>query len=98
SEIDGLLSDISSLRSSTQNYHVNSNWSNTSNSGNDGEIAYNPATGSVDINISASYGMAGLAHELTHGAQFDRGATDLKANGSGRGYLHDLTDEVSAFK
>ncbi|MFD2526653.1 hypothetical protein ACFSQD_12610 [Flavihumibacter stibioxidans] len=83
---------------SDQEYHINSNWTAPSGSGIDGEIAYNPATRAVDINISASYGIPGLAHELTHGAQFDRGQTDLKADGSGRGYLHDLTDEVSAFK
>lgn len=95
-EIKGLLSDISTLRSSTQDYHVNSNW--TSTGGTDGETVYNPATGSIDVNISASYGIAGLAHELTHGAQFDQGLTDFNRNGIDRGYLHDITDEQSAYR
>ncbi len=88
--------DIASLRSSDQDYHVNSNWASTR--GTDGETVYNPATGSIDVNISSSYGLAGLAHELTHGAQFDRGEIDFAADGSSRGYLADLTDEVSSYK
>ena len=97
SEIDGLLSDINGLRSSTQDYHVNSNWTPPSN-GTSGETVYNPTTMAIDINISPSYGLAGLAHELTHGAQFDKGLTDFKLNGTGRGYLHDITDEQSAYR
>jgi hypothetical protein len=93
-----LLSDISTLRSSTQDYHINSNWTPPANSGIDGETAYNPKTGSIDVNISSSYGIAGLAHELTHAYQFDQGLTDFNRDGVNRGYLHDITDEQSAYR
>jgi RHS repeat-associated protein len=97
SEVDGLLSDINGLQGSTQDYHVNSNWTPPANS-TSGETIYNPTTKAIDINISSAYGLAGLAHELTHGAQFNRGLTDFKLDGSGRGYLHDITDEQSAYR
>ena len=97
SEIEGLLSDINVLRASTQEYHVNSNWT-TPGDGTSGETNYNPTSKALDINVSSTYGIAGLAHELTHGAQFDRGLIDFKLNGTGRGLLLDITDEQSAFK
>lgn len=97
SEIDGLLSEINGLWVSAQDYHVNSKWT-ASSYGTSGESIYNPTTKAIDINITASYGLAGLAHELTHGAQFERGLTDFKLNGTGRGFLHDITDEQSSFR
>ena len=97
-EIKGLLSDISNLRKSTQEYHINSNWTPTGVSGIDGETVYNPQTGAIDVNITASYGIAGLAHELTHAFQFDQGLTDFNLDGINRGYLHDITDEQAAYR
>jgi hypothetical protein len=97
-EINGLLSDIGTLRSSVQDYHVNSSYTPPTGSGISGETIYNPTTGSIDVNISSSYGLAGLAHELTHAYQYDQGLTDFNRNGVDRGYLHDITDEQSAFR
>jgi RHS repeat-associated protein len=97
-EINGLLSDIRTLRSSTKDYHVNSNYTPPAGSGISGETNYNQTTGSIDVNISASYGLAGLAHELTHAYQYDQGLTDFNRDGVNRGFLHDITDEQSAYR
>jgi RHS repeat-associated protein len=97
-EVNGLLSDIGTLRSSTQDYYINSNYTPPVGSGISGETNYNPTTGSIDVNISASYGLAGLAHELTHAYQYDQGLTDFNRNGVDRGYLHDITDEQAAYR
>ena len=93
-EIDGLLTDISILRISSQEYHINSNW----NGNSDGVSVYIPTTKAIDINISSSYGLGGLAHELTHGGQYERKQTDFKIDGTGRGLLHDITDEAIAYR
>lgn len=95
SELKGLASDISELKKSAQEYHVSSNWAAVP--GADGVTEYNAKTGAIDINISASYGLAGLAHELTHAYQYDQGLTDMQLNGN-LGYLHDITDEQSAYR
>ncbi len=95
-ELSNMITEIGQLRSSSQEYHIVSNYSSTAEG--DGETVFNPKTGAVDVKISAKYGLAGLAHELKHSFQFDQKQTDLKLDGSGRGYLHDLTDEAFAFR
>ena len=97
-EIAGLVSDIHGLALSSQEYHINSSYTHTSGSG-DGFTSYNTTTKAIDINISKEYGLAGLAHEATHAYQFEKGKSDFNATtGVDRGYLHDMTDEISAYR
>ncbi|PVD53789.1 hypothetical protein DC498_04575 [Terrimonas sp.] len=68
-------------------------------SGADGFTSYNTQTKAIDINISQSYGIAGFAHEATHAYQFEKGETDFnRTTGVDRGFLHDMTDEISAYR
>jgi RHS repeat-associated protein len=93
----GLVSDIESLRNSSTTYFVNSAYvPNAANGDPDGYTGWDAANNRVDINISTSYGENGLAHELTHGAQFDRGQLDFA--GTAPGLLYDIFDEVAAYR
>jgi hypothetical protein len=95
-ELSNMISEIGQLRSSSQEYHIEGDYTATAEG--DGETVFNPKTGAVDVKISPQYGLSGLAHELKHSFEFDQKQTDLKLDGSGRGALHDLTDEAFAFR
>ncbi len=49
------------------------------------------------INVEQGYGLAGLAHELKHGFQFETKQLDFTSIGTA-GLLYDITDEIGAFK
>ena len=97
-ELTSMMSEVGELRSSSQMYNIVGDYTPPLGINIDGEMVYNPTTGAIDVNISSNYGLAGLAHELKHAYQYEKGYTDLKIDGSGRGYLHDLTDETFAFR
>jgi len=92
-EIDGMVSEIEQLGNSETQYNINTNYSGNT----DGATSYNADNGAVEINISKSYGISGLAHELKHAFQFEKGQTDFNLDGN-RGFLHDITDEISAYR
>ncbi|MEO0133107.1 MAG: hypothetical protein ABIK73_09320 [candidate division WOR-3 bacterium] len=78
-------------------YYVNSNYEVQAD-GTSGEIRFDSENNRVMINVASSYGLHGLAHELTHGIQFENGRLDFLASSGGPGYLYDVTDEVQAFR
>jgi hypothetical protein len=93
----GLVSDIESLRNSSTTYFVNSAYvPNAANGDPDGYTGWDAANNRVDINISTSYGENGLAHEFTHGGQYEHGLLDF--NGKSPGLLYDIFDEVAAYR
>jgi RHS repeat-associated protein len=97
-ELNGVLTDIGTLRSSDVIYDVYTDASGGTAAGQ-GETRYNPTTGHVDIAFDAAVRPADIylqSHEIKHGVQFDRGEISLMANGQGAGRLTDITDEVQA--
>lgn len=91
-ELSSALSEISTLRQSSTTYFINSNYQS---SVDDGSVSY--SNGMVMINVEQNYGLAGLAHELKHGFQFETGQLDFAAGGT-PGLLYDITDEIAAFR
>lgn len=95
------VDEIGELRASDNTYNINTSYVPPGAGDPDGFIAYGStdADGNYTINVNISSGYmqeGGLAHELVHGYQFEKGWTDLNANGT-RGILHDISDEVVAF-
>lgn len=94
-QLDGALSEISAMEKSETVYHVNSNYQDQAD-GTSGETRYED--GKVMVNVSKSYGLHGLAHELKHAYQFESGQIDFYSATGQPGLLYDIGDEVSAFK
>ncbi|MDQ0105038.1 RHS repeat-associated protein [Chitinophaga terrae (ex Kim and Jung 2007)] len=92
-ELIAMQSEIAIMDKSDVNYEISDNYKGNT----DGNTSYDSKTGNIKIQISKSFGMAGLAHELKHGYQFEIGETDLGKEGQ-RGFLHDLTDEKAAYR
>ncbi|MDP4210569.1 MAG: RHS repeat-associated core domain-containing protein, partial [Bacteroidota bacterium] len=93
------INEIGEMRSSETVYNVNTNFSSSDSDG-DTKYAGKNADGKnvVNISVSQSYAQAGgLAHELVHGYQFEKGQIDFSPSGS-PGVLYDITDEISAYQ
>jgi hypothetical protein len=92
SELNGTLTEIDALRQSSTTYFVNSAYQSSIDDGNTSFL-----NGDVMINVEQGYGLAGLAHELKHGYQFETGQLDFASSGT-PGLLYDITDEIGAFR
>ncbi len=91
------IKDIETLENSSITYFVNSNY-NSSGEDDLGNIEWDQKNGRVQLNVAMEYGLSGLLHEITHGAQFDNGYLDLAKVSNMMGLLYDINDEVEAFK
>ena len=79
-ELNTMLSEIKDLEDSETVYNINTNYADQAD-GTSGNTSY--GNNQINIDVSESYGMAGLAHELKHAAQFEAGEIDFfKATGS----------------
>jgi RHS repeat-associated protein len=93
-ELKKMITEIDKLKNSEQEYHVINGYSDERG----GLSTYNSATGAVDLQIGKLYGLGGLAHELAHAFQFESGKTDFNRDGVHSGPLHDITDEITAYR
>ncbi len=69
--------------------------------GASGNTAYNPATKDIDINYGAEGDFSteqGLAHELKHGSQFERGQLAFTRTGAPFKPTYDYQDEDEGFR
>jgi RHS repeat-associated protein len=91
--------EFNTLESSTQNYNIVTGVTGLSINEN-GETVYDPSTGNVDVEVSASApnSIGTLAHELKHAYQYETNEASLMYSGKGSGPLTDLHDELQAFR
>ncbi|MGC3946361.1 MAG: Ig-like domain-containing protein [Chryseolinea sp.] len=94
-QIDGALNEISAMERSETVYYINSDYQEQPD-GTSGETRYE--NGKVMVNVSKSYGLHGLAHELKHAYQFESRQLDFYSMTGQPGLLYDIGDEVAAFK
>jgi RHS repeat-associated protein len=94
-QLNGALNEISAMEQSETVYHINSDYQDQAD-GTSGETKYE--NGKVMVNVSKSYGLHGLAHELKHAYQFESRQLDFYSETGQPGLLYDIGDEVAAFK
>ena len=97
SQLNEALTEISALEASETVYYINSDYQDQAD-GTSGNTSYDASNNRINVDVSQSYGLAGLAHELKHAYQFETGKVDFVKTTGGPGLLYDITDEVSAFR
>jgi hypothetical protein len=91
--------EIRRLRASDNIYEINTSFVSSTSDGN-AEYVSTDGEGNhtIRINVSQEYlQYGGLAHELVHAYQFEKGNIDFQKNGS-PGLLYDIGDEAGAFQ
>ena len=98
-EFDAAISEIEAMTNSAITYAIDNTFKTTA-TGVTGEVIYDNTTNAVVIRYDKNNGLpiATLAHELKHGYQFQVGQVDLRRDGTGGGFLTDLTDEVASYR
>ncbi len=90
--------EIGILRASDNIYMVNTGFSSETALGTATYGGTNAAGNHViNINVSGANNLGTLAHELTHGCQFETGRLDFDSRTGGPGLLYDVWDEAQAF-
>ena len=97
SEIDDMLSEISALEKSETVYYIDSDFQDQSD-GTSGGTSYDSENDRINVGVSKSYGLHGLAHELKHAYQYEAGQVDFFKETGAPGLIYDITDEISSFK